>query len=196
MTKAVVMAAMSDPNAKALDIIQRQPDLDENLRAKYLLGAVKFESPPIAPVPPPQPGDSAKLIDVHRSADDVALVAQADRQSLLQTRSWLVEFEGDPLTAEERVELAALDAKGDLEAALPAHLRPVVDPVDIELRALLMEDEPMVKPDVPYEPPSETRSRLDAKQAPVAEVVATTLAEPPEDGEVPMPADDDDDGLD
>jgi hypothetical protein len=82
MTKAVAMAAMSDPNAKALDIIQtlyRQPDLDENLRAKYLLGAVKFESPPIAPVPPPQPGDSAKLIDVHRSADDVALVAQADR---------------------------------------------------------------------------------------------------------------------
>ena len=58
--------------------------------------------------------------------------AEAERQSDLQSRQELAELldEDDPLTAEERAELEALNAKGDLFAVLPQHLRPVVDPED------------------------------------------------------------------
>jgi hypothetical protein len=185
VTKAIVAAAMSDPNAKALDIIQtlyRQPDLDENLRVKYLLGAVKFESPPIAAVPPSYPGDSAKLIDATTSETDRARLdrlSQLDRKAVLHM---------DDLTAAEETELAHLHAWSD---TLPPHLLDLT-PDDLELRRLL-KDEPGLGR-MPHYEPDEYRRHIEAKRRAPVEVRSTT-PEPPEDGEVPPPMDDDDDGL-
>lgn len=68
------------------------------------------------------------IIDGHRSIDDAMLVPLQGMEE---------EFGGDPLSAEERAELNALSVKGeDLEAELPAHLKPIVDPEDRRARAL------------------------------------------------------------
>ena len=101
------------------------PNVDPALRFKAAQAAAPFVHPKPTAAPP---GDSgATIIDGHRSAEETALVAEAERQSDLQSRQELAELldQDDPLSAEERAELAALDAKGDLFAALPQHLRPI-----------------------------------------------------------------------
>jgi len=119
--------------------LMADPKADPNLRFKAAAESAKYVHP--KPTDSGDAAEGAKVINGYRSIDDATLVAQADRRSLLKTRAWLEEFGDDPLSAEERAELAALDAKGDLEAALPAHLRRIEGPQDIELRQLLA-DEP------------------------------------------------------
>jgi hypothetical protein len=176
--------------------IVRAPNVDPTMRLRAAQAAAPYCHAKPTTGAPTDPGTDAMLINGYRSADDATLVAQADRQSLLQTRAWLAESGDDPLTAEERAELAALDAKGkDLEAALPAHLKPVVDPADIELRALMADTPWGPTPDQAraHVDPEEERRNIKAKQAPIAEVKSTILAEPAEEGEVPPdPVDDDD----
>jgi hypothetical protein len=182
-------AATANPAISPLGFmlgLMADPKADPNLRFKAAIESAKYVHP--RPTDSGDAGEGAKVINAHRSVDDATLVAQADRQSLLQTRAWLEKYGDDPLSAEERAELAALDAKGDLEAALPA-LKPVVDPVDEQLRSM-MADTPGLQ-DVAQKPvhqdPSEERERIRAKSVPPAEVRSTKPAEEADDGEIVWP---------
>ena len=159
-------AAAADPDIEPLDFLRgiyRDPKVDPRLRLDAAKAAFVHAKPTSAPAPDSGP----MIIDGHRSIDDAALVAEAERQSVLQQREWLDEFGGEPLTAEERAELKALNAKGeDLEAALPAYLKPIEDPEDKALRDLLMDDDSPAEPprQRSYENPAAHRKRLLAER--------------------------------
>jgi hypothetical protein len=168
LQQTAIAVVAANPNILPLEFllgIMRDPAVAPDLRIKVAQAAAPYCHPKPTTGVPTDPGAGAMVIDVRRTIEDAALVAEAERQSDLRSRQELAELLGEdnPLTEEERAELEALNAKGDLQAALPQHLRPVVDPEEAELRAIL-NDRHRAKPprQRTYDDPGERRRRLVA----------------------------------
>jgi hypothetical protein len=163
--------------------VYRDPKVDPRLR----LDSAKAAAPFVHAKPIGAPAlDSGPIIDMLAGGDRAQVEKDLARLRQLELKDLL----GDVLSATERAELKRLRAWSD---TLLPHLLGL-EPADIELRALMADTPwgPTPEQARAHQDPAEERARIKAKLAGPAEVRATTLAEPAEEGKVPLPMDDDD----
>jgi hypothetical protein len=149
--------------------VMRDPNVTPELRVKVAQAAAPFCH--IKPMgAPTDPAEGAKIID---AADRARIDEHLERLRELELKNLL----GDDLSPDEQAELRTLEAR---EAALPVHLKPVLDPDEQALQDLLDADHE--RPANPqrqrtYEDLAEHRQRLLSDRHAILERRAPPLGE-------------------